>query len=531
MRKFIPIISLLVFMSSCVTVSTVKLDSDNIFHLDEVVVVDTTSNSTKLKDYNNGSVANFENEGIGNWWGSSKLQLTKKDGNLVVNAISVGREYDRFGYNFVPTVDFSEMNILKVRVKAKGDRLPTLRIDLKDRNGYVTNNQDSKARLILCEEYINYYFRYEGRFKQSWPFKADVSPDQIAQLEIFINPGGENFTGQLSIDEITPVTEEQMWAEINAFTPPCGVEVNTGFDEHIKYCWANSDMYSLSHKDEALLVDSRNAGEGWQSFGMGFSMTSVGTKPVIELKAKVVGDQAAQLRVDLVDFSGNVTNGDAVEHTITNDGVYRTYTFDYQDKMFQGWPVATKVDSRFVNELMLFLNPGGPGFTGQLFIDEVKILDGKTKKEWALPLNHKPNPKEKYVLYDPSASYNTWWGEDVSIESNSAGLVIKPSTEKIQVGTGVDEIDVYQHSILDVHINPSKAATVKLQLMDNRGVKSSVMKAVGTVDEFSNHLVFDLNELVKSNLELNPRMVTSIILHVEQTNIEDVIIKDIQVRK
>ena len=533
MKSIAYIATLLVVLSSCVTVGVVTLDSDNLFELEEKIIVSKPKNTTKLLDYNNGKVADFEKEGINNWWGSSKLQLIKKDGNLVVNAVGVGKEYDRFGYNFVPTVDFTETNILKVRVKAKGDRLPTLRIDLKDRNGYVTNSQDSKARLILCEDYISYYFRYEGRFKQSWPFKADVSPDQIAQLEIFINPGGENFTGQLFIDEIVPVTEEQMWAEIAVFTPPCDILIDNNFDDNIKPCWSNSDVYSLSHKEGALFADCRGAGSGWQSFGMGFSMTALGEKPLIQIKAKVIGEQAAQLRVDLVDFSGNVTNGDAIEFTITNDGIYRLYTFDYQDKMFQGWPTATKVDNRYLNELMFFLNPGGPDFTGKIFIDEVKILDASTAKEWKLPLGHKVDSSAQYTLFNPSTSNNTWWAKNdkATIELSTSALTIKPLENSLLIGTGVDPIDVFMHSKLDLEVSRALGAKIQLQLMDNKGVKTSIMAPIEAAGSSAEHLVYDLSQLVKSNIELNPRMITAIVFHIEQPGKDELTVRKIQVLK
>lgn len=516
MKRFI-YISIFVALTGCVSFGPTTLSPDNYLGLEGEGSKYQSKGSQPLEEYNNGTIADFESGDIGKWWGSSKIILTKKDGNLVVNASGVGKEYDRFGYTFVPTTDFSKMNIIKIRAKADGNTVPTLRIDLKDRNGFVTNNKDSKARLILCNQYVEYYFRYEGRFSQGWPFKADVDPANISELEIFINPGSQNFTGTIHIDEIKQVTEEQMWKEIEAAKAPCDVSLNNEFKEGIKFCWANSDLYTLSHSEEALKIQVRGAGKGWQSFGIGFTTVDLGMRPVIRIRAKVKGESATQMRVDLVDFSGNVTNGEAIDLTVPNDDTYRDYFFDYQDKMYQGWPVAEKVDSRFINELMIFANPGGPDFTGELFIDEIELV-----KDYKSPSKPKLKTyfgegKARISHYNHSSKDNVWWVQGATM-SDEKGLEFKGvSSSAYQFGLGVNAINVNNHNELTLAISDETASSkIQLSVMDNRGVISETFKPNSIVPISGGFkLSFDLLEALKNNKEINNNIITGLIFQVD----------------
>lgn len=512
---------LLSFMVSCVSVGPVSLSDDNLMQLQKREVREI--NTTPLKEYNGGTIADFESGNINQWSGSSKIILSKKDGNLVVNAVGVGQEYDRFNYTFLPEVDFSETNILKVRVKAKGDRLPTLRIDLKDASGAVTNSRDAKARLILCDEYVTYYFRYEGRFRQSWPVNKSVNAQQIAGMEFFINPGGTNFTGQLLIDEITPISEELMWTEIGNYQPPCDVSVNTDFDENAKFCWTNSSLYTIGHEDQALKVTSRGAGSDYQSFGVGFSMSDLSQRPIIQIKAKLKGESAAQLRMDLVDFSGNATNGDIREVTIPNDDTYRTYTFDYQDKMFQGWPVTTKVDSRYINELMFFMNPGGPAMNGVLFIDDIQLIHHPLEASWDRASFYPLDQRKDYTLFNSTTSDNTWWvSTNQKLNLSEAGIIIPKEVRQKEFGTGTDVFMADKEDFLTLKTN-TDISTLRVKLMDARGAMSDY----GLMTDHNDTLIIDLKSLLASNEQLNPKMITGLIFTFEETLSENLVISSI----
>lgn len=524
MTKTIFISSLISFLIySCVSVGTVALSEDNLFQLE--AETDEVLESIELEKYNKGVIADFNKGNINQWSGSSKIILTKKDGNLVVNAVGVGQEYDRFNYSFLPHVDFSKTNILKVRVKAKGDRIPTLRIDLKDARGYVTNSRDAKARLILCDEYVTYYFRYEGRFRQSWPVNTAVDKKNIAALELFINPGGSNFTGQLIIDEITPVSETKMWEEIASYSPPCNVSINTNFNDDAKFCWTNSNLYSISHEEQALKVTSRGAGSDYQSFGVGFSMSNLGERPIIQIRAKLKGESAAQLRVDMVDFSGNATNGDVKEVTIPNDNTYRIYYFDYQDKMFQGWPTTQRVDHKYISELMFFMNPGGPAMKGELFIDDIKLVTKTNMESWPKAAYYPLQIKETNTLFDAHSSNNTWWSATgKALFMDNKGLIIPNHITHTEFGTGTDVFSISKHKkiILTTGTTPSN---LQIKIMDHRGETSSFI----TLKKKGNNLQADLTTLAGTNKKLNPHMITGLIFKSDEVLTENIIIHKVTV--
>lgn len=173
------------------------------------------------------------------------------------------------------------------------------------------------------------------------------------------------------------------------------VEINTesktnatvidDFTTEIYSWWTGSEgKYVLSRTDnEDLLVKITDAGNksvsnGFQCFGRQFDAVDFSKNPVLKLKMKATGGTPA-VRIDLKDANGMVTNAASIVNTVSS-GDYKEYYYDFSGKWNQSWPDKQTVDPVEIVELLIFVNPGGPSFTGTLNIDDVAAVTVAEKK-------------------------------------------------------------------------------------------------------------------------------------------------------
>jgi hypothetical protein len=149
------------------------------------------------------------NGSISSWWANNgKTQLSKKDQSLQVELKDVGPDYDVFGRTFT-SIDFSKTPVIKVRMKAVGGKPGILRIDIKDSDGYTTNSSPVSTVFETGTDFVDYYFDFEGKFKQARPTNHVVNMNKIEEILLFVNPGGESYFGILLIDDIKALTKEE----------------------------------------------------------------------------------------------------------------------------------------------------------------------------------------------------------------------------------------------------------------------------------------------------------------------------------
>jgi len=169
------------------------------------------SDLPKVETTAGGYIDDFAEE-IYSWWSSSdKVALERKNEALVVTCDAAGPGYELFGKGIDPVNMAGEHHVLRVKAKAVGDT-PHLRINLKDKSGFVNNEAPIVIPIQVTEEYKNYYYNFGGTWKQSWPDAQDVKAESIQEVLIFVNTGGQPgpFTGTILIDELEIITEQQM---------------------------------------------------------------------------------------------------------------------------------------------------------------------------------------------------------------------------------------------------------------------------------------------------------------------------------
>lgn len=424
--------------------------------------------SIPAKEYNGGTFASFE-KGMEGWHGSDNIRIFKVKNALVAEGVAVGLEHQRFGIHLRPNVDFSKDHVLKVRARAEGDKMPVLRIDLKDIENNVTNRIDSKARIYLCEEFKDYYFNYKGKMEQGWPFLVKIDAVNIAELEFFINPGGPPFTGRIFIEKIEVLSEEEMISMIPDYSITCGPGIHYKGETEIKNWMPNSALYHITPVSGAIKITSRGSGPGYESFSRGFRPADMTQKPVVRIKAMVKGPSAADLRMDVLDHESYESNGKSISHTLPNDGEFHDYYFNYLDKFYQNWPKTFSIDKRLICELKFFLNPGQEPFYGDLYISEIELLDNYIEK--ATESCRKSDP----VILSSANSPDIWWTNDTEIQctlkNHELYITFREAGVNGFVSRGFDEKNFYERPVLFLRAKASAAERiVSAQLHDLRGV-------------------------------------------------------------
>lgn len=492
-------------------VGRVGLGEDNAFNLSNYPTEGMDSKGVPLKEYNNGIISDFSKDNIANWHGSDKIALSKKNGSLVVEAFDVGREHDRFVCVMHPFRDFTKTAIVKVRARIEGSSSPVLRLDIKDSKGYGTNHGDIRLRIVNCDGFRDYYFDFRERHEQGWPVRHEVDKSSIAELEFFINPGGTQFKGRIYIEKISGVDEHELAAEIekSKSLAGCNVSVSDNFKNGIKDWGTNSNKYDLHYTEGALQIKAHGSGLGYESFGRSFSAVDMSKNPIIRIKAKTEGKEAVELRLDLVDMEGHATNGKEITKTISNDGKYADYYFNFKNKLYQGWPETKPVNSARISEIMMFINPGGPEYYGNVFISEIELVteEKKTIVLWNKAISGSDTTDIPILL--PGADIVTWWrgNESLKINKTSNALVVKADQSQIKesvFGTGFDIIDFAKHPVLKVVMKTEgqEPANLRINLYDADGITTNsfpLFKEITPDGEYASYYFDFPNNLKQEN--------------------------------
>jgi hypothetical protein len=353
---------------------------------------------------NKGFLDNF-NRDISMWWVSNntKVRLFRIGDTLKVDLKEAGGNgYESWGREFKMS-DFSASPVIKVRARFEGKTSPVLRLSLKDINSYDANFD---APTIKLKEggYQDYYFNFKDRWKQSWPDEKIVDVAAIREITFFINPGAENWTGTIYIDEIKPVKAEDIpdkngentnSTQVNSSNVKDTVsgtvkaqendlpQLIDDFKNEIYNWWAGSDKIKLMKEGETLKVELKDVGPGFENWGRDFKAINFRKIPIVKIRMKASGEKPALLRIDLKDADGSVTNAKPSIVKFETGTDFVDYYFDFTGKFEQSYPNVKTVNPSEITELVFFVNPGGELYTGTIFIDEILAIsmdDYKNKK-------------------------------------------------------------------------------------------------------------------------------------------------------
>ncbi|MEL7121085.1 MAG: T9SS type A sorting domain-containing protein [Bacteroidota bacterium] len=320
-------------------------------------------------------------------------------------------------------------NKLFIRAKSSVDSA-TLRIDVQDNQGF-TGNANSVATM-LTNEYMVYELDYTNAYADGGfggtPCAAEDAPCdvdglRIAQLQFFIEPGTGMFNGTIDIDWISFGQTLEL--------PAAGVvdymdELPNGTIDHV------TDMSGLvsTFADSIWTITGDGSGGAFSPVvyeihdeaGEAILANALASENKVYVRAKADVENT-ELRIDLQDYNGFVTNASSKSNTLTSD--FAVYEFDYTDAYldggFGGTPCASAnapcaVDAERIAQVQFFINPGTGGFNGVLEIDWISfgmplttnVIDHSILNE----LRVFPNPFKEQLFLE----YNLKKAAEVQVE-------------------------------------------------------------------------------------------------------------------
>jgi hypothetical protein len=133
------------------------------------------------------------------WTSNANYALTNTNSELKVVATNAGSGYNNF------VLDFSSINLSAnpvVSIKIRTTTAVTVRMDLKDINGTITNASPVTKIISNTGTYTTFTFDFTGKFSQSSPSNATVDASKIVELILFFNAGGSGYNGTVYMDDL-----------------------------------------------------------------------------------------------------------------------------------------------------------------------------------------------------------------------------------------------------------------------------------------------------------------------------------------
>ncbi|MCU0431433.1 MAG: glycoside hydrolase family 9 protein [Cytophagaceae bacterium] len=183
--------------------------------------------------------------------------------------------------------------------------------------------------------------------------------------------------------------------------------ITENFDDNVLTGWMGGAYYTLAETNQNLSVGAVTTLGSYRVFSKTFNAIDVTNYPFI--KVDVRSAAAFNLRIDLTDVNGKSTNGQAFTIAIAGDNQWHTYTFGYAGRFTQSWPAADVVDPAAIDELAIFVNPGGSAFNSTFYMDNLLVgsATGITPPPTSIRHNQVgfyPNMEKKVVVVSAAAS-------------------------------------------------------------------------------------------------------------------------------
>jgi len=293
--------------------------------------------------------------------------------------------WEPFAYNIRNPVTMEEIDIdvsgnNKLYVRAKSTTPNTvLRFDLLDIDGFATT-QGSIGK-ILTDEWATYEYDYSGTFNDlgfgGTPCTAATAPcavdaTRIRTMTIFVDPGGEQYLGEVSIDYIS------FGNPLEPPEPPGVLEYGDHFNNNSTDFVADAgDFVSSEMGSEWTITGSGTSGPftaiSYTPNEAGAPITVNATaNNKVYLRTKSTVD--VPLRMDLIDADGFITSQPALTKFISGD--YTVFEYDFSGAYFDGGYGGTPctdgpcaVDGSTVTTVLIYPNPVDGGFNGEITID------------------------------------------------------------------------------------------------------------------------------------------------------------------
>lgn len=298
--------------------------------------------------------------GIGNVVDKSngKFQLAYNQNAIEVKTSAVGPNYESFEYSFDPQ---NLTNDSKLIIGVKSASAFTLRIDLIDAAGKITNTTSTTTAIVGDNQLHYYELDFTTKFSQSWPSSSTVNKTTISKIAFLPNAGGSSFTGTFYVPQIVLGSANKFGAVDH-------------FSSSLFPGWSSSSSYTLSTSSGTLKNSVQVSSNATNGFTFTPSVTmDVTNNPNVSLKVKAAAN--FNLRVDLVDAYGNVTTASPNVKSVTGNNTWQTLSYSFSGKFSQASPAKTVLSTKIVKAIF-YVNNGDAAFSGDVFFDDVTIGDG-----------------------------------------------------------------------------------------------------------------------------------------------------------
>jgi hypothetical protein len=428
----------------------------------------------KLKD---GVFVNFQNE-LSGWWGGDAFKLVREESVLKVSINKTSAGYQQFGYSFDPK-DFTNTPVVRVKMKLNGAESAKVRMDLRDANEMSTNATLVINEVTVSNEYRDYYFDFNNKFKQSWPNLGEVDARQISAMIFFINPGDKLYQGTLSIQEIYVMANKDGSGVVSKDI------LVEDFSGDINYWYGcDKERVLLSKEGEAMKVEFKSG--QWACIGLGFDAKDITNNAVIKLRVKIQSSgkmPSVDILPYFIDVNNKTSNGVNIPQKIVVGIDYLDYFFDYRGKLrSEEGPFNIKE----VTGITIFVNTQGTSsFSGFVYLDEISFvptIPDYVSKRIAITkptyINSSwPKGSEESVIDNFNSTSINWTAENPKLKvvsSNNTALQI------ISAGAGTDwefitknlsPVNLIEKPVIKIRVKAEgvSAPYLRISLTDNFG--------------------------------------------------------------
>jgi hypothetical protein len=182
-----------------------------------------------------------------------------------------------------------------------------------------------------------------------------------------------------------------------------------------------SEKIALIHEKDLLKIEAKQVGPDYSNISFKFPSLDFTETSLLRVTAKTEGGAAPALKIILKDFNGRETNASTQSDTIKGSD-WKHYYFYFKGNWNQNWPTSGKVDSTIISEMLLYINPGGPEYSGTIYIDDITAVKEENAPKGilsiALPKKQVVQQEDTLIeisqlrmLYSSKQSLDSWWSD------------------------------------------------------------------------------------------------------------------------
>jgi hypothetical protein len=194
----------------------------------------------------------------------------------------------------------------------------------------------------------------------------------------------------------------------------------------------------------------------------------------LKVSAKAEGNVNPSLQLEMVDYTGKVTNAKLMTIKVDRSEYFTDYFFNLNGAFWQSFPEFTAVNGAMIKEVRLIVNPRRNKFQGKVIIDEMEIVFGESIYR----------PKSSVAVGKPSGDISlVTAANNMDAENGYEARLLEGNLEIIcdNVGPGYQDIEV--------EIDP-----LNFQIGKTLAVKAEVTE--GNMDPFLRIDLIDPNKFV-----------------------------------